>query len=133
MTDVEGIDKKGPFDRLTRKAALVVTLCGVLFYFIFDSVCGPATGRAASICAAMIVTVAWMRWDLRKHFWFWLTMAFVILLHVPLVMFIPWTNGNYPGVVLLPGALLDLAVVYGCVKFVETQMEKSTNANRSSS
>jgi hypothetical protein len=124
MTDVEGIDKKGPFDRLTKKAALVVTICGVLFYFFFDFLWGPERGRAASICAAMIVTVVWMRWDLRRQFWFWLTIAVVVLLHVPLVLLIRWPNGSYPGVVLLPGALLDLAVVYGCVKFVEILMKE---------
>ena len=131
MTEVEEADVKNPFDRLTRKAAVVVMFFAVVLYFVFDFVVGPARGRAASISAAMIVTVVWMRWDLRKRIWFWLTIAIVGLLHVPLVMFIPWTNNNYPGVALLPEALADLAIVYGCVKVIEKLMDRGDDVGRS--
>jgi hypothetical protein len=118
------IDHTSPFDRLTKSAALVVTLFAVLFYFAFEYVGGSAKGRVASICAAMIVTTVWMRWDLRKRVWFWVTIAILILLHLPLVMLLPWTNNNYPGIILLPGALLDLAIVYGAIKLGEKMMTR---------
>jgi hypothetical protein len=116
---MEETDRKSPFDRLTRKAALVVTLCAVPLYFAFAYVGDPAKGRVASICVAMIITAIWMRWDLRKRAWFWVTIAILVLLHLPLVMLVPWTNNNYPGAVLLPEALLDLAIIYGAIKLVD--------------
>jgi hypothetical protein len=121
---VENIDHTSPFDRLTKSAALVVTLFAVLFYFVFEYVVGPAKGRVASICAAMIVTTVWMRWDLRKRVWFWVMIAILILLHLPLVMLLPWTNNNYPSIVLLPVALLDLAIIYGIIKLAEKTMTR---------
>jgi hypothetical protein len=114
-----------PFDRLIKSAALVVTLFAVLFYFVFENIGGSAKGRVASICAAMIVTTVWMRWGLRKRLWFWVTIAIMAFLHLPLVLLPPWTNNSYPGIVLLPGALLDLAIVYGSIKLAEKVMKRS--------
>jgi hypothetical protein len=74
----------------------------------------------------MIMTSIWMRWDLRKHVWFWVTTLMLVLLHIPLVTLLPWPNNNYPGVVLLPGGLLDLAIVYGTIKIIE-KLTKAIN------
>jgi len=122
---VERTDHNSPFDRLTKKAAWVVTLIAVVLYFVFEYVGGAAEARAASICAGMVITCVWMRWDLRKQTWFWVTVAVLSLLQVPLVTMVPWTNKNYPGVVLLPGALLDLGVIYGGIKLVEKLLRGS--------
>ena len=122
MTDTEVTEEKNPFDRLTTKTAFVVMLCGVAVFF---SIPNPAMGRAAAISITMIVTAVWMRWDLRKRIWFWATIAVLVLLHVPIILLVPWSNVNYPGVVLLPQALLELAVAYGCVKVVERAMKRS--------
>jgi hypothetical protein len=116
--------RTSPFDRLTRSAALVVTLFAVLFYFVFQYVSDSARGRVAAICAAMIMTAVWMRWDLRKRAWFRVTIVMLVFIHLPLVMALPWTNKNYPGIVLLPGALLDLAIVYGSIRLVEKVVNK---------
>ncbi len=121
---VEKTDHTSPFDRLTKKAALVVSMLAVLFYFVFEYIGGSAKGRVAAICAAMIVTTVWMRWDLRKRVWFWVTIVILALLHLPLIMFLPWTDNSYPGIVLVPGALLDLAIVYGSIKLVERVMNR---------
>jgi hypothetical protein len=128
---VEETDRKSPFDRLTRKAALVVTLCAILLSFAFEYLADPARGRVASICAAMIMTTIWMRWDLRKRVWFWVAIAILALIHLPFVMLIPWTNKNYPGAVLLPEALLDLAIIYGAIKLIEKLATTITGAGSS--
>jgi len=125
---VEQSDGKSPFDRLTRKSALIVLLCALPFFFLFAALGDPAKGRAAATCAGMIATAALIGWDLRKRAWFWVTIAILALLHIPVVLLIPWTNKNYPGIVLLPGALLDLAVVYGCIKLAEKLMTKKGGA-----
>ena len=119
---VNQTESKNPFDRLSKKSALVALLCGISIFVIFAYLGDPAKGRPAAICVAMTVLVVWMRWDLRKRVWFWITITILVLLHVPLVLLIPWSNRNYPGVVLLPQALLDFSVVYGCIKLVEKAM-----------
>jgi hypothetical protein len=112
-------DEKSPFDRLTRKTALVVLLLVLPIQFAFIHASFPGEGRAAAICAGMVMTSVWIRWDLRNHLWFWVTVTLLILLHVALVVSIPWTDHSYPGITLLPVALLDLAVAYGAIKLVE--------------
>jgi len=118
-------DDKSPFDKLTKKAALVLVLCTLPFSFLFDYLVGPAKGRAAWGCVGMIATAAWLCWDSRKRVWFWVTIMILVLLHIPLVLFVPWSNTNYPGVVLLPVGLLDFAIVYGCIKLVEKVMKRA--------
>ena len=126
-------DSKERFDKLTTKAALVLILCTLPFSFLFDYLVGPAKGRAAWISVGMIATAVWIYWDLRKRVWFWATITILVLLHVPLVLFVPWSNTDYPGVVLLPIGLLDLAIVYGCIKLVEKVMNKSSKSEQDAS
>jgi hypothetical protein len=97
----------------------VVLLLVLPIQFAFIHAGFPGKGRAAAICAGMVITSVWIRWDLRDRLWFWVTVTLLILLHVPLVVLIPWTDHSYPGITLLPAALLDLAVTYGAIKLVE--------------
>ncbi|MGA8740615.1 MAG: hypothetical protein WB561_05450 [Terracidiphilus sp.] len=125
MTEMEDAEDRSPFGRLTRESAVVALLCALPFFLFFAYLGDPAKGRAAAGSVGMIVLVVWMSWDLKKHMWFWTTIATLVLLHLPLVLFIPWTNTNYPGVVLLPFGLLDLAIMYGCIKLAERIMKRS--------
>jgi hypothetical protein len=52
------------------------------------------------------ITIA-LRWKLRGRMWFWITMAFLIALHVPLILFIPWTTKWIPALVLTPIGIAD--------------------------
>ena len=39
-----------------------------------------------------------LKWRLRPHAWFWITMAVIAALHVPLILFVPWgTTWSPPG------------------------------------
>ena len=107
-------DSRRLFDTLTRTSAIVIALCASPLYFLFAYLGDPGRGRAAAICAFIIIAIARGSWASRKRAWFWITLTIVALLHVPLILLIPWNNENYPGVVLLPFALLDFALVYGC-------------------
>ena len=68
-----------------------------------------------------------MRWDLKKYAWFWSVVLGLLLLHVPLVMLVPWSSSNtHSRVSLLPGALLDMAVVYNAIRLAEKIFTKNT-------
>ena len=121
-------DRKLFFDTLTRKSALVVALCSLPF-FLFAYLGDPGRGRTAAICAFVIGTTSRAFWDLRKHVWFWITMSILVVAHVPLVLLIPWSSKSYPGMVLLPVALLDFAIVYGCIISVEKVMKGINGVN----
>jgi len=53
------------------------------------------------------VTIA-MRWKLKGQVWFWTIMASLAALHVPLILFIPWTTKWIPAFVLIPIGIADL-------------------------
>jgi hypothetical protein len=111
-------------DKLTKGSALIVALCSSSLFLIFVCFGEPARGRAAWVAAGTISGAMMVFWDLRKFISFWVTAVALILLHIPVVFLIPWTNRNYPGVVILPIALADFGILYGCFKLVE-KAEKS--------
>lgn len=96
----------------------VVVLTSPLF-FLFDSFGKPGNGRAAWFSAMAILIAMKVRWELRKHIWFWLTIFCIVLAHVPLVLFVPWTSRWIPAVGILPIVVVDIAIIFGCLRLVE--------------
>jgi hypothetical protein len=105
----------------------VAALTSPLF-FLFNSVGKSGTGRAAWLSAMTILLAMNLRWELRKYLWFWLTMACIVGAHIPLVLLVPWTSRWVPAVGLLPIVVADIAIIFGCLHFVE----KWRNPNSSS-
>jgi len=72
------------------------------------------------------VTIA-MRWKLKVHVWFWITVAFLTALHVPLILFVPWTTKWIPALVLIPFGTADLYVMLWVISIVgKSQKEPMT-------
>ena len=122
MKDVNG--EQSP-NRLSPRWAMLAMLCTLPILVLFAYLGEIRRGETAWFCTGMIVLAIRTCWDLRKHVWFWMTVAIVILLHVPLVLFFPWTTKNYPGISLLPVGFLDYAIVYGCIKLAEKVMKRA--------
>jgi hypothetical protein len=118
------IEQMSPFDRLTKSAAVAVTAIAIAMDFILNFFVDPGRARVGSIFGAMSATVIWMRWDIRRRVWFWFAIAAITAFHTFLIIHFSWTNRNYPGVVLLPGALVDLAFSYGVIKIVEKILDR---------
>jgi hypothetical protein len=117
-----GVDAKLNSNSLWAIAGMLLT--SPLFFF-FDQQGEPGTGRAAWICAGMFFIATKMRWRFRNHPWFWITIAGLLALHVPLILYVPWTNRWIPAVGILPIGVLDLAIILGCIALVE-KLIKST-------
>jgi len=113
-------------DAFTRRWLLVVILCGIPAFFLFAG--DPGRGRAAAVSVAVFLTVIRACWNLRRYPLFWVTAAVLLAFHVFLILHIPWDDKNYPGgYAILPVALLDYGVMYGCFKVVEKLMKRSDN------
>lgn len=101
----------------------MMILCLVPVFLLFALLGDPGRGRAAGICAGVIVTTVRSTWNLRKHLWFWVTVAILTVLHAALVLFVAWSSSTaYTGLALLPVAVLDYGIVYGCIKLAEKVM-----------
>jgi hypothetical protein len=118
---------KRSWDSITKKWVFVVVVCCSPLFFLLASSGDERRGMAAWISASMIGFAVRYFWDLRKRFWFWMTIGFVAAIHVPLILLIRWPLKleQYRGVQFLPIAFLDFAFVYGAVRLVESVTEKS--------
>ena len=67
--------------------------------------------RPSMVSVAMVSLAITMRWKLRKHVWFWTTMTILAALHLPLILFIPWTTKWIPAILIAPVGIADLYVM----------------------
>jgi hypothetical protein len=74
---------------------------------------------SACVCLGAILIVIRIRWELRKRTWFWATIVLVLLLHVPVILLVPWPHMTVNRITLLPIGFADFLIVLGAVKFVE--------------
>lgn len=82
------------------------------------------------VLAAMMVAIK-IRWNLRKHVWFWAIIAFILALHVPLVFLVRWPQGNVPTLFYtFPFALIDFVIISEALKLAEKLL--STDSSSSS-
>jgi hypothetical protein len=113
---------KRSFGSISRKWALVAGIFAGSLIFLFTD---EARGAAAAYSAFMIAVAVRYFWDLRSRIWFWITIALIVLLHVPVLLFIRWPfNQYYTYVQMLPLALLDFAAMYGIITLSERVFEK---------
>jgi hypothetical protein len=80
---------------------------------------------SACIILGMIMLAIRMRWDLRSRVWFWATIVFVLLLHVPLLLLVPFPHIMVNRITLLPIGLADFLITWGAVRFVEKFIVKA--------
>ena len=116
-------------DVFTRKWLLLVMLCLIPLFCVFAFFGDPGRGRAAVICAGVLVTAAKANWTFRQRLWFWMTLVILTVLHILLVLLVPWSSASYPGITLLPIAVVDYAIVWGCIKLVEKAMSRDDAAS----
>jgi hypothetical protein len=112
-------DPKQVLDSLTEKSSILLALCASPLFFLFAFLGDPGRGRAAAIGVFVILLCAKIFWSLRRLVLFWFALSIVTLCHIPLILLIPWSNRDYPGVALLGLAFPDFAIIYGILKLVE--------------
>ena len=64
------------------------------------------------------------KWKLRRHLWFWVTMAVIVSLHVTLILFVPWTTKWVPAIVIIPIGIADLYLMLAILSVIGTLVEE---------
>lgn len=99
-------------------------ICSV--FFLGD----PEKALAAYVCIGIIAFAVRYFWDLRKHVWFWLTIASISFFHAVVIGILEWPERylyyfqHWNHMQALPFALLDFAVIYGIIRLVESLLEE---------
>lgn len=69
------------------------------------------------------------RWPLRKHLWFWAIIAFILALHIPLVLMVRWPKGNVPTLFYtMPLGIADFMIIYGVLGLAERFFSKGLSS-----
>lgn len=97
---------------------LCVILGALPVLYLFDHFGKLALARPALASAAMVTIAIAMRWKLRRHAWFWGSMICLAALHVPLILFVPWTTRWFPVLLIIPIGIADLFVMLWVVAVV---------------
>jgi hypothetical protein len=85
-------------------------------FFLITFLADANKGLTACIILGMIMLAVKVRWNLRKHLWFWAIIAFVLALQVPLVFVVRWPQTNVPTIAYsLPLGIVDFLVVIGAI------------------
>jgi hypothetical protein len=88
-------------------------------------------GLAIVIVLAMITVAIKIRWNLRKHIWFWAIIVFVLALHVPLFFVVRWPQGNVPTLFYtLPFGLVDFLIISGALGIAEKLFSKDSSNDK---
>jgi len=82
-------------------------------------------GESVCIVLGMIMLAIRIRWDLRKHLWFWGIIVSLLVLHIPLFILVRWPQGWTPAIGMLPIGVADCLIIVGVVRFVEKFIAKS--------
>ena len=85
-------DEKEPTDY----TGLIIGAILVPGFVLVDYLSNDDVALAVFIVLGMIMLAVKMRWDSRKHVWFWATIVFILALHTPLVFMVRWPHGNVP-------------------------------------
>ena len=88
-------------------------------YLIFVYFDKPDMGLAVFIILGMTILAIKIRWDLRRHAWFWASIVLVLALHVYLLIHLPQrivaALGPLHAIGLLPIGVADLLITLGVI------------------
>jgi hypothetical protein len=87
-------------------------------------------GLTVYIVLVVSIVAIKIRWNLRKHIWFWAIIAVVFALHVPLFLIVRWPHGNVPGLFYgLPFALVDFLIISEGLRLAEKFFSKHSSSS----
>jgi hypothetical protein len=97
--------------RLPWWGVLGIILGGLPVLILFDHFGKFNLARPTLTSAAIVVIAIALRWKLKGHVWFWITMIVLAALHVTLLLLVPWTTRWVPAFVIIPIGMADLYIM----------------------
>ena len=128
---LEEPEEKKPTDYTGLKIATALAPVFLLFVYLGK----VDMGLAVFIVLGMAIFAIKIRWNLRKHFWFWATISFVLALHVYLLFFVRLPQGWLAGlgklhaIGLLPIGVAELLLILGAVELAEKLFSNNSSSD----
>lgn len=116
--------------RLSGREILYVMLGTAVLALLLISFGRFQLARPTMVSVAMVGLAITMRWKLRKHVWFWITITLLAALHLPLILFVPWTTKWIPAILLAPIGIADLYAMLWVISVLGKRMGGPETAER---
>ncbi len=100
VNDVKSDIKAAKQMRLPWWAVLCLLIGGMPLPWLFDHFGSLNLMLPTWNSVAVLGFIVVLKWSLRRHVWFWITMAALAALHVPLILFVPWTTRGVPALAI---------------------------------
>ena len=127
MFDYDPPKEKQPADYTGLKIAAI--LAPVFFLLVFLR--NADFALAVCIVLGMIMLAVKMRWELRKHYWFWAILVVILALHVPLFFLVRWPQGNVPTLLYtMPVGIADFLIIMGILNLAERCFSENSSSEQ---
>lgn len=126
MFDYEPPKEKSPTD--WSGTIIGVMLLPVFFVLV---VLGKAEmGFNLILVLGLVMIAVKLRWKLRRHAWYWVTIAYVLLLHIPFLFFVHWPQSNIPTIAYsLPLGIADFLLISGAISLAQRIFMKNGSSD----
>jgi O-antigen ligase len=118
--------------RAMKRWGLLVALLTIPVAIVVSHFVDPGRGRAAGASVGLMIIAIRAFWYQRRQAWFWVTVAALAVIHVVLIVLVPWTNRRFPAPELWPVGIADFAAMCGVIKLIEKLMIRSSGASSTS-
>ncbi len=126
MFDYEAPKEKSPTDWT---GPIIVAMLAPLF-FLFVYLGKAEMGFTACLILGMFMVAVRLRWKLRRYAWFWATIIFVLLLHIPFLFLVHWPQTHVPTIVYsLPLGIGDFLVISGAISLAQKVFSKTGSSD----
>jgi hypothetical protein len=101
-----------------------------LVAWLFDNLGRFDLARPTLFSIAMFGVAIAIKWKLRRHVWFWITITVIVALHALLILVVPWTTKWVPAIVIIPIGIADLYAMLWILSVVGKFMEAPKTSER---
>ena len=107
---------------------IVALLAPVFFFSIYLG--NAEMGFTVCIVLGMVMLAIKLRWKLRRHAWFWLTIAVIAALHIPFLFIVRWPQTKIPTIAFsMPIAIIDFLMISGAPSLAEKVFSKGHSSD----
>lgn len=106
------------FDQVGAIDGIVILVLSSPFYFFFMYYDQPFRGFIAALSAGVIMSLVWLLRSIANNSKFWLGIFIIVLIHVMLIYFLPYTGEFRFGFVFFPLVFADIVIFGRILLFV---------------
>lgn len=103
--------------------ALKLGLCVAPVMALFFAIGRADLARPACIAIVAAAVAVRQKWEYHHQQWFWVVVAAVALMHLPILIFFVFSNRWIPALLLMPFALADYVIMIVAIRFAAKRFE----------